>query len=109
MEWLKEIHALRNVTTHMVRTERRTPRVEARRQLFAFFGRPGKDLVPILDARDAVQRDRSRAGGGRVGGASGDVAPVDGVAFHGDAIGRGLVRDERDGCAAIEGELKEDQ
>jgi hypothetical protein len=56
MGWLKDVHALRNVTTHMGPHGAQDPRAEARRQLFAFFERQGKDLVPILDARDAVQR-----------------------------------------------------
>jgi hypothetical protein len=32
------------------------PRAAARKALFAFFERRGKDLGPILDARDAVRK-----------------------------------------------------
>jgi hypothetical protein len=39
MEWLKEIHALRNVTTHMGPRGAQDPRAAARRELFAFFER----------------------------------------------------------------------
>jgi hypothetical protein len=31
------------------------PRAAAKRELFGFFERKGKDLAPILDARDAVR------------------------------------------------------
>ena len=66
MKWLKETHALRNVTTHMDPRAAVDPRKEARRALFAFFERQGKDLGGILDARDAVRR---------VGGAGGPEGP----------------------------------
>ncbi len=56
LKWLKQTHELRNVTTHMDRRVGFDPRAEARKALFAFFERQGKDLGPILDAKDAVRR-----------------------------------------------------
>jgi hypothetical protein len=56
MKWLEETHELRNATTHMDPRVAFDPRAAARKALFAFFERRGKDLGPILDARDAVRR-----------------------------------------------------
>jgi hypothetical protein len=55
-KWLTELQDLRNVTTHWKGREGMDPKLEAKKALYAFFDRRGKDLMPILDARDAVRR-----------------------------------------------------
>jgi hypothetical protein len=56
MKWLKEMHALRNVTMHAERDPGFDVKVAAKKALYGFFERRGRDLAAILDARDAVKR-----------------------------------------------------